>query len=223
MKPTITTILKNGGEYNETHVHALQTMCKTHAPNYNFQCLTDMKPNCPTIPLTQGWPGWWSKIEIFRLTEPTFYLDLDTIITNNIESLIQKTTHYNFTILRDWKPHHNRQNKTTTSRKLFNSALITFNTPQTHIYNTLKENPNHYMTEYKGDQEYIQDHFIEHQTTPITHNNYSYAYTNDLTKKIANYKHDTNDGKINDPNQHHIIIFQGHPRPWEQTTIPYPH
>lgn len=37
-----------------------------------------------TIPLAHDWPGWWSKLELFRPDIPgdLFYLDLDTTVVN---------------------------------------------------------------------------------------------------------------------------------------------
>jgi hypothetical protein len=46
---------------------------------------------CPVIPLKHDWPGWWSKIELFRKdlwNVPVLYLDLDTVILGNIDPLL---------------------------------------------------------------------------------------------------------------------------------------
>ena len=47
-------------------------------------------PGVETIPLAHGWPGWWSKIEMFRpgtFTGPVLYLDLDTIVLADVSDM----------------------------------------------------------------------------------------------------------------------------------------
>ena len=218
----IITVLKSGGEYEEKHVHKLRDMCKKHAPGYEFECLTDMDPDCQQIGIQDNWPGWWSKIELFKLEGPRLFFDLDTIITNDITYLIEKARNYQFCILRDWKPWMNQQHKTIRARKLMNSGMMSWTRDQWHIYKAFKERPEFYMNEFNGDQDYIQDCIVGHQVVPlITNHDYSYAYFNDLSKKVANFKHDTKSGEINNPKLHEIIIFQGNPRPWAQNKIPY--
>jgi hypothetical protein len=41
------------------------------------------------VGLTPAWRGWWSKMNLFRLSGPVLYFDLDTIITGSIDELAQ--------------------------------------------------------------------------------------------------------------------------------------
>jgi hypothetical protein len=70
----------------------------------NLVCLTDCKPKAENHwviermhdgpsryfffnELEHDWPGWWSKIELFRLPPPVLYFDLDTVIMGDITPL----------------------------------------------------------------------------------------------------------------------------------------
>nr|WP_145924153.1 hypothetical protein [Halomonas elongata] len=40
-------------------------------------------------PLAHGWPGWWSKLELFRPHGgDLLYLDLDTVVRGDLQPLI---------------------------------------------------------------------------------------------------------------------------------------
>jgi hypothetical protein len=116
MNTTILCVLRSGGQYDSEWVRKLRDGIhrNTTAP-YDFKCLSDVdlkidevwKPKCERIPLEHEWPGWWAKIEMFRpgvITGPTLYLDLDTIITGNVDHLIDDLRHskYQFAMLRNF-------------------------------------------------------------------------------------------------------------------------
>ena len=71
-----------------------QTIDKHIDREYNFYVLTnDMKADLPgtKIELLYNWPGWWSKMELFRPDLPcgrTLYLDLDTYVVNNLQPIL---------------------------------------------------------------------------------------------------------------------------------------
>ncbi|HSH43856.1 MAG TPA: hypothetical protein VK973_17170 [Arenicellales bacterium] len=48
-------------------------------------------PGVETIPLKYDWPGWWSKLELFRpdIDGDLLYLDLDTVVLSDVASLIE--------------------------------------------------------------------------------------------------------------------------------------
>lgn len=88
---TVACVLRTGGRYDASWVAKLQRGVERHLslPN-RFVCLSDVPVPCDRIPLETDWPGWWSKIEMFRpglLTGATVYLDLDTVIVGSIDGL----------------------------------------------------------------------------------------------------------------------------------------
>ena len=101
----IMTVLKSGGEYKPEHVQALQRQCSGYAPIYEFQCLTDMPvPGVDCIPLKYGYPGWWSKLEMFRpdVKGDLFFMDLDTILVGPLDDILAACTGQRIIVLRDF-------------------------------------------------------------------------------------------------------------------------
>ncbi len=90
---SVACVLKSGGDYTKDYVLKLKNAVQKHLPvDHNFVCLTDEDiPEVCTVPLLHKWPGWWSKLELFRpdlFGGPVIYLDLDTVILRGIHSLI---------------------------------------------------------------------------------------------------------------------------------------
>ena len=88
--PTVLTVLRSGGEFNATHVQAMQRQVKQWAPaGTMFKCLSDIDiPGVECIPLRHSWPGWWAKLELFRpdLGLGDFlFTDLDNVIVGPID------------------------------------------------------------------------------------------------------------------------------------------
>lgn len=80
-------VLRSGGDFKPEHVDRLARMVP------GLECLTDMKVGIPSIPLKHNWPGWWSKMQIFRpdIEGDIFYLDLDTTV-HRLPPMPDKTT-----------------------------------------------------------------------------------------------------------------------------------
>lgn len=111
MPYNVFTVLKSGGDFLPAHVSAFKRQLDLHAPAATLYCLTDIPGeitaegvNC--IQLEHNWPGWWSKMELFRpdIDHPDMlYFDLDTMIVGDIEPLLEEDR---FLMLRDWlRPH----------------------------------------------------------------------------------------------------------------------
>jgi hypothetical protein len=96
----IVCVLKSGGDFDRRWVDALEHSIwdKVTEP-HRFWCLTDIDDLMldPGIEvrferLLHSWPGWWSKIEMFRPGlfpdgEPILFFDLDTVILRDITHL----------------------------------------------------------------------------------------------------------------------------------------
>lgn len=86
---TVICVLRSGGDvYTPEWVRKLRDgVARNIKRPHRFACLSDVDVPCERIPLQHDWPGWWSKVELFRpgvITGPTLYLDLDTVITGPI-------------------------------------------------------------------------------------------------------------------------------------------
>ena len=100
-------VLRSGGAFDADDVAKLYICIRKHLPGYDLHCLSDIDVPCNRVPLKYNWPGWWSKMEIFRpdIEGDIFYLDLDTILIGNIEHLVSAARD---TLLKDfyypWRP-----------------------------------------------------------------------------------------------------------------------
>lgn len=101
---TILCVLKSGGGYDAEWVRKLRDgVARNLSIPYQFRCLSDVEVPCERIPLEHDWPGWWSKLEMFRpgvITGPTLYLDLDTVICGPLDGATKIS--YPFAALRNF-------------------------------------------------------------------------------------------------------------------------
>lgn len=84
-------VYRTGGAYTLEYVKRLVDGLQDNWPGGNISVLTDSEAVtdvAPAIPLKYHWPGWWSKMELFRPDvfpdDPIFYLDLDTVIVRRL-------------------------------------------------------------------------------------------------------------------------------------------
>ena len=163
----IATVLKSGGEYAVEHVHRLQGMIYNHIPHSMFVCFTDMDPCCQIVRLKNNFPGWWSKMELFRMPGPLLYFDLDTIILKDMQKTISNVDGKAFVILRDFY-------RGKTNPLAMQSSVMYWSGDMSWLY--LK-----YVTDpvfVGGDQEYIEKHVRGAE------------YWQDFTDAFASYKVD---------------------------------
>ena len=97
-------VLKTSETYNLNYVNKLHECIKKNTPkniSINFVCLTDNPAATDFWPfhheyqsgasrkLKYNWPGWWSKMELFRpdIEGDILFFDLDTIIYNNLQDI----------------------------------------------------------------------------------------------------------------------------------------
>lgn len=81
-----------GDKYNTAYVYALKEMVEKYLTvPHEFKCITTSKLDGITTVLPYvPYQGWWSKLNLFApgmATGPSIYLDLDVVITKNIDYL----------------------------------------------------------------------------------------------------------------------------------------
>jgi hypothetical protein len=95
MSKTVVTVLRSGGEFKPEHVQAMQRQVMRWAPpGTMFKCLSDIDiPGVECLPLRHDWPGWWSKLELFRpdLEDDFLFTDLDNVIVGPMDDLFAGT------------------------------------------------------------------------------------------------------------------------------------
>lgn len=204
---TIACVLKSGGDFTPEYVHNLHEGIKKNISGpYRFVCITDMFGfNGNTLNLTPGLRGWWAKIDIFRLSPPVLYFDLDTIITgslNEFEILAEDNVHDIFMLRgpRMKKPA---------------SGIMLINSDMRFVYDDFMEDfpSSTYVeiervlhlsigdTTYRGDQDYI---------TRKVKERISIHYIQDYVTGVYYYKHHCKDGLPEDAT---VVAFHGIPRP----------
>ena len=70
-------VLRSGGEYGPEHVRWLARQVP------GLVCLSDVPvAGVEVVPLRHGWPGWWSKLELFSgaIFGDLMFYDLDTVV-----------------------------------------------------------------------------------------------------------------------------------------------
>jgi hypothetical protein len=185
-------VCKSGGGYDEEWVRKLKdAVSRNLTIPYDFGCLSDL--DIPDrIPLKHKWPGWWSKIELFReITGPTLYLDLDTVITGNLDHFSRLEN--DFAMLRNFHV-----------PEFVGSGVMWFGKPQKHVYERFCEKPFKWIEyhERKRDGPYLGDQaFIwESMGRKVDHL---------PMETIKSYKFHCRDGL---PKNTSIVCFHGLPK-----------
>jgi hypothetical protein len=90
----VVCLLRQGGKvgYDASWVKKLQrAVGRNLTIPHRFVCFSDCDVTCERIPLIDGDHGFWSKMQLFRpgvLSGPTLFLDLDTVICSNLDSMV---------------------------------------------------------------------------------------------------------------------------------------
>lgn len=190
----VVCVLKSGGQYDATWVEKLQRgVARNLSLPHRFVCFSDVPVPCDRIKLRHDWPAWWSKVELFRrgaLTQPSLYLDLDTVITGPLESFFGAP---------DFAMLHNFHDP-----KVVGSGVMWFGKVPHEVYRKFSQKPWDYIQYYQqfikgnhvGDQAFVADtlHNIGFIENP----------------RIKSYKKHCREGLPPDTS---IVCFHGVPRP----------
>lgn len=151
---TVACVLKSGGIYDATWVARLRDGVARHLPlPHRFVCLSDVDVPCERIPLEHNWPGWWSKIELFKLRGQVLYFDLDTAIVGDISEIAECARSNGLTMLRDFY-----------ALDHLGSGVMAWGDDASALYNVFSRNPDESMKVRRarmGDQAFIEETFGE--------------------------------------------------------------
>jgi hypothetical protein len=90
----VVCVLREGGKvgYDATWVEKLKnSVARNLTLPHRFICLSDCDVSCERIPLDTNGDGFWAKLQLFKpklFNGPVLYLDLDTVICDNIDEII---------------------------------------------------------------------------------------------------------------------------------------
>jgi len=201
----IITVLRSGPEWLPEYVYNFKKgLDKNLTIPFEFICLSDINLNVTTMPLLPLGPSYWSKLQMFRkdlgLYGPCLYFDLDTIITGNIDSIVNKCYEHKFLMLRDpWKPEQSA------------SGMLWWNGDYSCLWDQYcSQSEEYWMALYKehpkfGDQGFILDR-VEHKL---------------FQEIIDEPKSITRVTKRETSTNTKIVVFAGpHRKPWLSQTHP---
>lgn len=203
---TVACVLRSGGEYQPHHVAALQAGVARHLSlPHRFVCLSDVDVPCERIPLRNNWPGWWSKIEMFRpglFWSDVLYFDLDTLIVGSIDQI---ALGHRFTVLRNfWSKKYSEPQR-------IGSGVMAWNVDLGGLYCAFAADADNHIRRYQtrakwGDQGFIKDHC----SIPMD------RWQDKHPGKVVSFKqHIVKLGHV--PVDAAVIAFHGKPRPWAIT------
>jgi hypothetical protein len=202
----IACVMKSGGEFSLKHVGLLEAQVKKHLTiPHKFICLTDVpaffnEPPIWYIRLLHNWPGWFSKIELFRpnmFDGPILFLDLDTLIIGNIDEIVSD---HRLTVLRNfWNV------------RRIGSAVMGWSADLSEVYGKFLDNAGRYMQEYQypdkwGDQAFLKDH------TPVEPE----FWQDKFPGRVVSYRRHCllGTGEVKVPDGASVICYGGKFRPW---------
>lgn len=202
----IVCVLKSGGDFDHRWVDALErTIWDKVTEPHRFWCLTDidnlmLSPKIAVlyVRLREGWPGWWSKIEMFRPGlfpdgEPVLFFDLDTVILRDITHLAGAID-TDLVLLRDFY-----RLQTAWGSGVMGWTAGCF----TEIFETFRHDVRTYTRKFRSDQQFIQCWVPDSQVR---------FWQDEFPGQLVSYKvHCTE--KV--PAAAHVVCFHGKPRPHE--------
>jgi len=211
--PTVACVLRSGGEYLPEHVVQLYRGVQKHwridlLGYLHMICLTDMdflQFGVENLPLIGGWPGWWSKMELFRpgIFGDLLYIDLDTAIAGDLTDIASVGK---LTVLRDF--YHKDQPE---KQGWVGSGLMYLpEESRAAIWRHWIADPSAHMKRHQvgGDQKLLQE-LIGGEAN---------RWQDVLPGQVVSYKVHLR-SKKHVPKGARIICFHGRPRPWEVEPI----
>lgn len=203
---TIVLVLRSGGDFNFSDVELLSFhLHKQITKPFRILCLSDIVKTPTTlskvlfIPFEYNWPTWWSKMNLFSPNmeqyRPFLYMDLDTAVIGNVDSLFPPTQVEEFTTLENcyypnrpgsglmWIPANNDKVQTIWDEWI--------KAPENHVNSSMR---------LYGDQNFIED------TVKVE--------TYFGKEKIDTFKPKPTQGwRLEFPKHLSIVYFHGKPRP----------
>lgn len=162
-------------------------------------CLTDVKvEGVETRSLQRGWPGWWSKMEVFdpELPGDLVYVDLDTVISGPLGDLAKVGR---LAMLRDFY----RDGKKF-KEGLQSSVMVLPESERQVIWDEFTVNPALAMAFNRagGDQRFLERFWLTRA-----------ARLQDLLPgQLVSWKVNCAQGV---PAGARVVVFHGQPRPWQ--------
>ena len=199
--PTVACVYRSGGVYTAAYVRTLAGGVRRHWPGTpRIVCLTDRADelagaDVETLALKHGWPGWWSKMELFRpdvraALGDTLFFDLDTVFVGPLDDIANRMGA--FIVLRDfYRP------------RGWGSAMM--HLPAgcgAALWKSFVADANGHMAKHRGDQNFLERHAGR-----------AALWQDALPGQVVSYKAD--DCHAGPPPGARVVCFHGTPKPHE--------
>ncbi|MEL4071732.1 hypothetical protein WKW50_16430 [Ochrobactrum sp. GPK 3] len=209
----VACVLKSGGAYDAEYVGRLHLSIVSRHPEVEFFCISDVPVPCQRIEMGYGWPGWWSKMELFRpdIKGDLLTIDLDTVVCGDISDILAVD---GLTMLRDFY-HPSRS---------ASGLMVLPERWRRHVWKSWMWSPWVYIEQYSrhGDQAYLADVFrgADQKWQDLVPNQIV-SYKCHVAQASSRNPQEVGDGTI--PPDARMICFHGTPRPrdvrWLETHI----
>lgn len=186
-----------GDKFSTDYVYNLKSAVERNTTvEHKFVCFSDRTlDGIETILLKPGFTGWWNKLQLFdgRLSGRVVYLDLDTLIVDNIDWLL----HYDGTFagiedlgsVNEHQPH--LKGKLQSGVLAFNAEAVSW------IWMEFFLSRDYIKNKYRGDGEYLNEIVTRRDLLQRLYSN-----------QIKSYKYQVYPDKIDGAS---IICFHGRP------------
>ena len=191
-----------GTKFSKDYVYNLKAMVERNTTiPHKFVCYSDRGvPGVETRILKPGYEGWWNKLQMFdpanKVSDRYVYFDLDTIITGNIDWLLQDKSWFmgieDVGAVNSWQPH--LKNKLQTGVMAWDFDI------NSHIWQTFVLSQDSVVNQYRGDGEYLSDIVNPYHRVLLQHK---------YPDQLKSYKYDVYPGPPNKDVS--IICFHGRP------------
>ncbi len=193
-------VLKSGGDFDMEYVeHLYKGVLENTTLPFKFYCISDVEGDIPGVHFERpilDLPKWWGKLLIFEMFSSGVYIDLDTVITNNIDPLLSLKEP--FIALDNFQP----------SGSLASGVMV-WNEDSSLIFNEFVRTNENYMARFNGDQRFIE-FALQRRSKPWK------KLQNLLPNFLISYKHHYLFAGLGDES---LLIFHGKPRPRDVKSV----
>ncbi len=183
----IALVCRSGGDFAPEHVSWFLSQLPPTIPKVVLTDFPQSEFNVPVTKLQYGWPGWWSKMELFSPDvlgdAPLLYFDLDTVI-------------------RDWNPEWlNHGSSLMLTDFLFpeqgaSGVMLIQPKDGAVVWRNWLRSPERWMKEHLGDQDFIGSRFAAGR------------WQEEFPDQFSSFK-------VHAPVLGRCVCFHGNPRPWQ--------
>lgn len=203
----IACVLSRSPDFQDKHVQWLKRQCEQFVPHDDFIVGHSEAPvpGVTSIPLMEGYPKWWAKMELFKhLKGPALILDLDTVFIKPISFTKEQ-------LGKDWVLRHPTRDGFRCPEELGCGVMLLTEGFRRKVHDHFVTDPHGFMAEVRDDdQKYYQKYWNKDLN----------RLQDEFPDVFASYKLNVLQHGFYEDNA--VIYFHGKPRPWDlkETWIP---